>query len=383
MKVDSLVLIVRLKGSDKMITISLCMIVKNEEDVLARCLDSVKDLVDEINIVDTGSTDQTVDIAKQYTDHVYHFAWTGKFKDARNESFSYATKDYIFYVDADDVLLEEDREKLKLLKETLDPSVDSVSMYYHAGTDDHGNVTLKYRINRLMKTSRQFQWKGDCHNYLEVSGKIINADIAITHKKEAHAVGRNLSIYEEKIKRGDPFTARDYFYYGNELRENGHYVKAIDSYAKNITRSDGWIEDKVYACIYQADCHRLIGNDQEEFNSLLQSIAFAKIPRPEIASRIGFYYQRKKEYKTAIYWYELATNGEDDPDRWSFTYPAYATWYPHLQLCVCYYNIKNFDKAYEHNEKARHYRPEDERIIHNQKILEPLRTVDTKLTITT
>src|SRR5690606_26419850 len=123
-----------------MVTISLCMIVKNEEAVLARCLDTVKDLVDEINIVDTGSTDRTVEIANQYTDRVFHFAWTGKFADARNESFKYATKDYILYLDADDVLLEPDRQKFMHLKETLDPAVDSVSMYYDAGTDEFGNV---------------------------------------------------------------------------------------------------------------------------------------------------------------------------------------------------------------------------------------------------
>ncbi len=67
-----------------MVTVSLCMIVKNEEEVLARCLDSIHDLVDEINIIDTGSDDKTVEIAKQYTDRVFFFEWTGKFKDARN-----------------------------------------------------------------------------------------------------------------------------------------------------------------------------------------------------------------------------------------------------------------------------------------------------------
>src|SRR5690625_5171034 len=133
-----------------MITISLCMIVKDEEEVLGRCLDSVKDVVDEINIVDTGSTDKTMEIAKAYTNRIFTFEWTGKFKDARNESFKYATKEYILYLDADDVLLGEDKKKLKDLKETLDPAVDSVSMYYNAGIDEYGNVTLTYRRNRLL-----------------------------------------------------------------------------------------------------------------------------------------------------------------------------------------------------------------------------------------
>ena len=99
-----------------MISISLCMIVKDEELVLGRCLNSVKNLVDEIIIVDTGSTDKTKDIASLYTDKIYDFKWINDFSAARNYSFSKATKDYIMWLDADDVLLEEDYIKLQDLK---------------------------------------------------------------------------------------------------------------------------------------------------------------------------------------------------------------------------------------------------------------------------
>ncbi|WP_017472986.1 glycosyltransferase [Amphibacillus jilinensis] len=357
-----------------MITISLCMIVKNEADVLERCLASAKDIVDEINIVDTGSTDQTVEIAKGFTDRVFFYKWTGDFSAARNESMKYATKDYILYLDADDVILPEDQKKFLKLKETLNPNVDAVSMYYHAGTDGFGNVTLKYRLNRLLKRTKGFKWQGDCHNYLNVSGHIINSDIAITHKKQQHSVGRNLNIYQKRKERGDTFTARDYFYYGNELRENGHYQEAIDSYNKNLELKTGWIEDKVYACINKADCYRFLNQAEQELAALFQSLNYAKVPRPEICSRLGFHFQSQHAYQQAVFWYELATQLETDPNKWSFTYPAYSTWYPHLQLCVCYYKLGNFEKAFEHNERARVYRPEDERILYNKQLLENKRS---------
>ena len=102
-----------------MVTISLCMIVKNEEDTLARCLDCIKDIVDEIIIVDTGSTDLTKEIAKNYTNLVYDFKWIDDFSAARNFSFSKATKDYCLWLDADDVISKKNQEKLKKLKETL------------------------------------------------------------------------------------------------------------------------------------------------------------------------------------------------------------------------------------------------------------------------
>ena len=91
--------------------ISLCMIVRNEEEVIERCLKSICDLVDEIIIVDTGSTDKTKQIVSKYTDKIYDFEWVNDFAKARNYSFSKATKDYILWLDADDVILEEDRKK--------------------------------------------------------------------------------------------------------------------------------------------------------------------------------------------------------------------------------------------------------------------------------
>ena len=93
-----------------MVSISLCMIVKNEEKVIERCLRSAKNLVDEIVIVDTGSTDKTKEIVHRYTDKVYDFKWCDDFSKARNFSFSKATKEYILWLDADDVILKEDRE---------------------------------------------------------------------------------------------------------------------------------------------------------------------------------------------------------------------------------------------------------------------------------
>ena len=85
-------------------TLSLCMIVRNEEQALPKCLESVKGLVDELIVVDTGSTDATVDIAKRFGAKVYTFAWIDDFSAARNVSLKYATGDWILWLDADDVL---------------------------------------------------------------------------------------------------------------------------------------------------------------------------------------------------------------------------------------------------------------------------------------
>ena len=125
-------------------TVSLCMIVKNEEETLSVCLNSVKAFVDEIVIVDTGSTDRTKEVAKQFTDLVYDFTWIDDFSAARNFAFSKGSCDYLMWLDADDIILEEDLNKLLSLKETLASDVDVVMMKYHTAFDDNGNPTFSY-----------------------------------------------------------------------------------------------------------------------------------------------------------------------------------------------------------------------------------------------
>ena len=86
-----------------MTTISLCMIVRDEEAALGRCLESVKDAVEEIIVVDTGSVDRTKEIAARFTDKVYDFVWVDDFAAARNFAFSKATMEYCMWLDAEDV----------------------------------------------------------------------------------------------------------------------------------------------------------------------------------------------------------------------------------------------------------------------------------------
>lgn len=99
-----------------MASVSLCMIVRDEEDVLRRCLASAAEAVDEIIIVDTGSADRTKEIAAEFTDKIYDFVWRDDFAAARNFAFSKGSGDYLMWLDADDVLPAPDAEKLLAFK---------------------------------------------------------------------------------------------------------------------------------------------------------------------------------------------------------------------------------------------------------------------------
>ena len=129
-----------IKEGEQLVTVSVCMIVKDEEMVLARCLETVKSWVDEMIIVDTGSTDGTKEIARRYTDRVYDFAWRDDFAAARNFTFSKARCDYCMWLDADDVILPEDQVGFVRLKETLDKTTDIVmrkeTRHFHITVSD-------------------------------------------------------------------------------------------------------------------------------------------------------------------------------------------------------------------------------------------------------
>lgn len=345
------------------------MIAKNESEVICRCLDSVKNIVDEIIIVDTGSTDNTKAIVSRYTDKVFDFVWIDDFASARNFAFSHASMDYILWLDADDVLLEPDRQKLLQLKQTLDPSVDAVSMHYHLAFDSEGNVTSSLRRNRLVKRSKGFHWHGAVHEYLAVTGYILNSDIAVTHLPVEHDPDRNIRIYERRLAAGEIFSPRDLFYYANECFDHHNYKRAAEYYHKFLDTEGGWVEDNIAACGKLADCYNCLGNVEREREYTLKSFEY-DIPRAEFCCRLGYGFMQQNEWRKAIFWYTLATKLEKPKDSWGFFNDACWTWLPHIQLCVCYDHLGEYELAYKHNELARSYRPNDEQVLHNKWYLE-------------
>ncbi|WP_353095388.1 glycosyltransferase [Tissierella praeacuta] len=356
-----------------MITISLCMIVKNEEDVIARCLDSVKDIIDEIIIVDTGSNDNTKEIVKGYTDKVFDFKWIDDFSAARNYSFSKATKDFILWLDADDVILEKDREKFKQFKKELDHKVDVVMMKYNVGFDEEGNVNFSYFRERLVKRTNNYRWNEPVHEYLELGGNIINSDICITHKKERIDVpGRNLAIYEKTIKSGTNLTPRGLYYYARELFYNERYNDAIKYFNKFLDTEKGWVEDNISACHILSICYDNINDRKNMLESLLKSFEY-DTPRAEICCHIGDYFSGNGDYKRATFWYKLALELEEPTDGWGFVQHDYWGYIPCVKLCVCYDKLGNIEEAIKYNDKAAEYKPNDLAVEHNRRYFENIR----------
>lgn len=347
------------------VTISLCMIVKNEEETLARCLSSVQPVVDEIVIVDTGSEDRTRDIASAYTGRIYDFEWIDDFSAARNFAFSKATQDYILWLDADDILQPEDAARLAELKRGLDWDADAVSMTYLLAFDDHGNVTSSLRRNRLVKREKQFRWVGAIHEYLEVRGKIVQSGINITHSRVHTQSSRNLHIFEKREAGGLPFSSRDLYYYANELFDHQQWECALRKYEAFLERGDGWVEDVLNAYGQGADCLQQLGELRRAKTMALASFAYA-LPRAENCCRLGYYHMLEEDYEGAAYWYEAAAAARKPAGTQAILRHACWTWLPHLQLCVCYHKLGRNEEAARQNEQAARFIPKDSRIVQNR-----------------
>lgn len=217
--------------------LSAVLIVKNEEQVLEKCLNSIQG-IDEIIICDTGSTDKTVEIAKKYTDKVFtDYSWNNSFAEARNHAKSKATGDWILSIDADEVL-ESDITKIKNLIEKADSlGADAVTVNMHSGNTE-------FKFPRIFKNTPEIIWKGAAHNYISGTKQEAQSDIKIyygyspTHAKDPE---RTFRILKKAAKDGD----REKFYLAREYMYRFDYhnaIKWLDKYLKKVHWAPEWSE---------------------------------------------------------------------------------------------------------------------------------------------
>lgn len=326
-------------------SISLCMIVKDEEKVLDNCLNTVKDIVDEIIIVDTGSNDKTIEIAKKYTHKIYNFKWENDFAKARNYSLSKATKDYILWLDADDFLKEESINRFKVLKESLDGSIDMYYFLYNFNEE-----YLPFYRERLFKNSNNYKFKGNIHEVIIASGNVKYENITIHQVyKENKKIDRNLLIFENMDMKN--YSTRDLYYYGKELFRNNKLKKSQTVLLHFLKKKDFYVEDMIDS-LYTLGVINIKNN---EFILALKYFFMTFIydyPRNNVLVEIANTFYSLQDYKKAIYYYDLAYNNKVDLTYKYFIHKDYLKYYPCMGLCLCYDKLGDYKIANEYNEKA-------------------------------
>ena len=252
--------------------ISLCMIVKNEEEMLPECLESIDGLVDEIILVDTGSTDRTIEIAQEYGAKIHHFPWINDFSAARNEAVKHATGDYLLILDADERLYEFDRTAFDQAMECNDFNIGLIALHQAlsrtSGLDDvvcgdarRGSPIL---LPRFLKNAAGFRYEGVVHEQPtydeEFSFRVVEANI-IHHgadddwREERAKKERNLELLLSSVDSyGD--MAIYWSYLASELEganRNTEMREAIrkgwEVVEKNIQEGK-FAADSAIACLY-------------------------------------------------------------------------------------------------------------------------------------
>lgn len=297
-----------------MISISLCMIVKNEEAVLARCLDSVADLVEEIIIVDTGSTDRTKEIAAGYTDKIYDFQWIHDFSAARNYAFSLAACDYIYSADADEVLDQENRERFRLLKEQLSPQVEIVQMKY--GNQLQHNTVYNYDEEyrpKLFKRLRQFTWIEPIHEIIQLQPLIYDSDIVITHMPQENHGRRDLENFERQVLLGRRLSRHLHNMYARELLIAGgveHLRRACACFEASCEDPERSSDELMEAFCILCRAYRLQKDVHGFFRYAVKAMAAGGCS--EICLELGLFYEQDQQdpAEAAMWYYNAAFETE-------------------------------------------------------------------------
>jgi predicted O-linked N-acetylglucosamine transferase (SPINDLY family)/glycosyltransferase involved in cell wall biosynthesis len=252
--------------------VSLCMIVRNEEENLPACLGSAADLADEVVVVDTGSADRTKEVAARFGAKVFDFPWCDSFAAARNESLRHASGEWVFWLDADDRLDEDNRARLRALFAALGGENAAYSMKCLCLPDASGTATVVDHV-RLFRNLPGVRWEFRVHEQILPSvrrcgGQVRWSDVVIRHAGyqdpalRRRKLDRDLRLLrlEDEEHPGQPFTL---FNLGSVYQELGRHAEAIPLLRRSLglSRPADSIVRKLYALL--AGCHRALGQTEE------------------------------------------------------------------------------------------------------------------------
>jgi glycosyltransferase involved in cell wall biosynthesis len=271
--------------------ISVCIIVKNEP-LLEKCILSFRDYIEELVIVDTGSTDlQTVEIARKYADKFEIYTacnnpQTGLIEDfsqAREYSFSLATKQHVMWLDSDDIIVgAENLLELTSAKAT-DPNAEAIAFMfpYEYSYNELGQCTCLHYRERLVSDKTKFHWVNPVHEVLIPNNDaktvfVTNENVVYKHMRQYSdkplESGRNLRIlrnYFEKVKDTD---ARQMYYLGLECHNNGLVDEAIEHLSKYVDVS-GWDDERAMACLKLIDIYMALGEYDKGLKWAFKTVA--------------------------------------------------------------------------------------------------------------
>lgn len=340
-------------------TVSLCLILKNEEHNLPRLKASIEGCFDQVVAVDTGSSDNTVRLCEQYGWEVHHFTWVHDFSAARNFSFSKATCDYVAWLDADDSL--ENPEGFKAWKKEIMPIAEYWLATYHYALEKQTERPLcSFARERVVKRSMGLQWKYFVHEGLLPNKPMQTAYVtnwAVKHHRSpedlARDKGRNLSLFSVNHEKID---TRMLYYWGKELFENGKHLEGYTKLVEAIKKDDLDLHDRILGIQYAATAAQILRQQPEAIDLAIRGLQIAPT-RAEFFTIMGDSYVQMNKLAEAVPYYEAAKNCPRSTSRnqFGFIYThehAYGYW-PRVQLARVRFQLGDMKGALKEAEEAR------------------------------
>lgn len=330
-----------------MASISLCLIAKNESHNLPILFKSIEGCFDELILVDTGSTDDTVEKAKELGFKVFLFDWVFDFSKARNFAFSKATSDYIAWMDCDDSL--SDSNSFRKWRDEIMPMANYWLNTYNYGFDAKGNVACAFARERVVKRSAGFEWKYFVHEGIAPVGKepvtsLFASSWTINHRRTAEDLlkdkGRNIGIFERQT---EPLDARMQYYYGKELYENGRPLEGYTQLTSAMKRAELDPFDRILCVQYAAIAAAQLNQHAQALDLAIRGLQMAPT-RAEFFSIMGDAHFSMLKPAEAVPYYRAAKSCPRQQNKAAFgnpifTYePAYGI-HPTKMLARCLFSM--------------------------------------------
>lgn len=342
--------------------ITLCMIVKNEEETLRNCLVSVKDYVDEIVIVDTGSIDDTKSIALSYTDKVYDFVWGNDFSEARNFSISKASNDWILVLDADEMIIEYNLNSIKEFISEDNNNVIGRIKRINIFSDNFEKKKYIERVNRLFNKNN-FKYEGIIHEQVvasevkkNVNCKTKDVDIVVKHigyekeiLKKTDKILRNEELLKKAIENNpkDPYML---YQLGKTYFMAKDYTSAYENFAKAINILDNFSYE------YAVDLIESYGYTLVNLSKYQEALELEKYKKYYISMAdfnflLGIIYMNNGMFKLAAEQFLLCTEMDNSRIEGVSSFLSY------YNIGVIFECLGYFEDAAEYYLKCGNYKP--------------------------
>ena len=288
-----------------MANISACVITKNEEKNIRRCLQSVKDIVNEMIVVDTGSTDTTVTIAEQLGAKVFHYQWDDDFAIARNYALAQAKGTWVIFLDADEYIAAETINNVRPLIDKIhgNRKIEAVKCQMNNLEGIDGSLRSSNPTIRIFRNSPVIRYRGRIHEAVYKYGKAINPITVTTRLLVIYHTGYTNETIIEKIQRNTVILEKEvesgivreltYCYLSDGYWRNGEYKKAIEYAQKAIKQMKALnteIDYKPYVFLINSMTHLKIYNEEDVIANCNEAIE--RFPHhPEIWLFQGLYYR--------------------------------------------------------------------------------------------